>query len=59
MLIVLSSVISVYKESTSRLAIYKLGSCLQTSSEKRNEFVTVYPFSVKGGKNDSKMFASL
>ena len=55
----MSSVISVYKESTSRLAIYKLGSCLQTSSEKRNEFVTVNPFSVKGGKNDSKMFASL
>ena len=37
----------VNKESTSRLAIYKFWSCLQTSSAKLNESVTVYSFSVK------------
>ena len=44
----------VNKESTFRLAIYKLRSFLQISSAKRNESVTVYSFSVKGVKKGSK-----
>ena len=42
-----SSRMLVNKESASGLAIYKFGSCLQTSSAKWNESVTVYSFSVK------------
>ena len=56
---VLYSGILVKKKSTSRLAIYKLGSCLQISSEKLNDSVTVYSCSVKGVKNGNKNFASL
>ena len=44
----------VNKESTSRLVIFKLGSCLQISSAKSNEYVTVYSFWVNGIKNGSK-----
>ena len=54
-----SSEILVNKESTSRLAIYKLEICLQISSAKGNESVTVYSLSVKSVKNGSKNFASL
>ena len=54
-----SSGMLVNKESTSGLAMYKLGSCLQISSSKENVPVTVYSFSVKGAKNGSKNFASL
>ena len=53
-----SSGILVNKESTPRLAIYKLESCLEISSAKWNESVTVYPLPVKGVKN-GKNFASL
>ena len=54
-----SSEILVNKESTSRLAIYKLEICLQISSAKGNESVKVYSLSVKSVKNGSKNFASL
>ena len=49
----------VNKKSTSRLAIYKLASCLQISSAKLNESVTVYSFRIKGTKNGSESFSSL
>ena len=48
---VVSSGILVSKELTTRLAIYKLEPCLQTSSAKWNESVTVYSFWVKGVTN--------
>ena len=44
------------KETTSRLAIYKLASCLQISSEKWNDSVTVCLFSAEGVKSGSKRF---
>ena len=44
------------KETTSRLAIYKLASCLQISSEKQNDSVTMYLFSAEGVKSGSKIF---
>ena len=47
------------KESSSKLAIYKLGSWLQISSAKWNLFVTVYSFLDKSAKNGSKDFTSL
>ena len=46
---------SVNKESTYRLAIYKFGSCLHISSAKPNESVIVYSITGKGSRN----FASL
>ena len=56
---VLSRGMLVNKESTSRLAIYKLASCLLISSVKWNESVMVYVFWVKGFKNGNRIFASL
>ena len=47
------------KESTSRLAMCKLGSCWQTSSAKWNESMTVYSLAVEGVKNFSENFANL
>ena len=47
-----SSEILVNKESTSRLAIYKLGPCLQMKNE-MSLSVTVYSFSVKDVKSGS------
>ena len=57
--IALSSGMLVNKESTSGLAMYKLGSCLQLSSAKSNKPVTVYSISVKGAKSRSKNFTTL
>ena len=51
--------IFVNKESTSRLAMCKLGSCWQISSAKWNESVAVYSLSVEGVKNCSEDFANL
>ena len=56
---VLSSGILVNKESTSRLAKYKLGSCLQISSAIWNVSITVDLFWVESVKHCSKYFASL
>ena len=50
---VVSSGILVSKELTTRLAIYKLEPCLQISSAKWNESVTVYSFWVRGVTNGS------
>ena len=47
-----SSEILVNKESTSRLATYKLGPCLQMKNE-MSLSVTVYSFSVKDVKSGS------
>ena len=57
--IVFLSGILVNKKSTSRLAIYKLGSCLQISSEKYESLMMVYLFSVKDVENGSSNYASL
>ena len=45
-------------ESTSRLVMYKLGSCWIISSAKWNEY-TVYSLAVEGVKNCSKKIANL
>ena len=49
----------VNKESTSRLAICKLGSSWQVSSVKWNEWMTVYSLNVEGVKKFNENFTNL
>ena len=51
--------IFVNKESTAKLAIYKLASCWQISSAKWNDCDTVYSLVVEDVKNCNKKFANM